>query len=183
MGDPRGVSLYPGRDTPSVRSYNGHRAVPQKPFDPTEDDPIDHKVASSHEQSHYVVAPSIHVQSEFPTLTRTTEASQPLTCLVVVGLPGKRQNTHVPGAVMPHPDSFSSPKSPGMYRDGSTHSVHSGPHSGDFPLSPQAQSISMDQQSQSGRSQQQQLSPAASRDPLLPQSPPPPPEPPHEEPP
>ena len=170
MGNPNGASLFPGRDTPSVRSYNGRRTTPQKPFDPTEDDQIDHKASASHtEQSHYVVAPSIHVQSEFPTLTRTAESSQPLTCLVVVELPGKRQNTHVPGSVMPQADTYTSPKSPGMYRDGSNHSVHSGPQSADYAMSPKAQSIPMDQQSQSGRSHH--MSPSASRDPLIPHSP------------
>ena len=172
MGDPSGPTLYPGRDTPSsVRSFNGHphghRAVPQKPFDPTEDDPVEHKHAASHDQSHYVVAPSIHVQSEFASITRTSDPSQPLTCLVVVELPGKRLNTHVPGTVMPVSDSYTSPtKNNSVYRDGSNHSVHSGPHPNDFPMSPQSQHIPVDRQSHQSGSRQ--MSPSTSRDPLVP---------------
>lgn len=157
MGDPAVQALFPGRDTPSsMRSFNGHGhqhgrgAVPQKPFDPTEDDPVEHKSAHSQEQSHYVVAPSIHVQSEFASITRTSDPSQPLTCLVVVELPGKRTNT-VPGSVMPMSEPFTpTPKNTSVYREGSNHSVHSGPHSNDFSMSPQSQSqyISADRQSQ-----------------------------------
>ena len=92
MGDPTAANLYPGRDTPSSMRHYQQRtagATVQKPFDPTEDDPVDHKAAtsSSHDHSHYVVAPSIHVQSEFPSITRSSDPSQPLTCLVVVELP------------------------------------------------------------------------------------------------
>ncbi|KAI0369830.1 hypothetical protein BV20DRAFT_967520 [Pilatotrama ljubarskyi] len=168
MGDPNGPSLFPGRDTPSsMRSFNGranHHAPPQKPFDPTEDDPVDHKAATSSDQSHYVVAPSIHVQSEFATITRTSEPSQPLTCLVVVELPGKRTNTHVPGAVMPREDNYAQNTSSG-YRDSSSRSVHSASRA-DYTMSPQSQSqhIPSDQQSHSGRSHN--LSPSTSRDPL-----------------
>ncbi|TBU30504.1 Pleckstrin homology domain-containing protein [Dichomitus squalens] len=170
MGDPNGPNLFPGRDTPSsMRSYQrAMAATAQKPFDPTEDDPVEHKATAAHDQSHYVVAPSIHVQSEFPTITRSSEPSQPLTCLVVVELPGKRQNTHVPGSVMPVSDAFTpQQKNPALYRDGSNHSVHSGNHPGDYAMSPQIQSqhIPADQQSQSGRSHR--MSPSASRDPLV----------------
>ena len=146
---------------------HGRGAVPQKPFDPTEDDPVDHKSAHSHEQSHYVVAPSIHVQSEFASITRTSEPSQPLTCLVVVELPGKRTNTHVPGSVMPLAEPFT-PKNTSVYRDGSNHSVHSGPHSADYTMSPQSQQsqhISADRQSQNGS---HHMSPSASHEPLVP---------------
>ncbi|KAI0358350.1 hypothetical protein OH77DRAFT_1269429 [Trametes cingulata] len=169
MGDPNGPSLFPGRDTPSsMRSFNGrapHHAPPAKPFDPTEDDPVDHKAAASSDQSHYVVAPSIHVQSEFATITRTSEPSQPLTCLVVVELPGKRTNTHVPGAVMPREDNYAQNTSNG-YRDSSSRSVHSASRA-DYTMSPQSHSqhIPSDQQSQSGRSHN--LSPSTSRDPLM----------------
>ncbi|KAI0769144.1 Pleckstrin homology domain-containing protein [Trametes elegans] len=169
MGDPNGPSLFPGRDTPSsMRSFNRANA-PSKPFDPTEDDPVDHKAVTSQDHSHYVVAPSIHVQSEFPSITRTSEASQPLTCLVVIELPGKRTHTHVPGAVMPMPDNFSQ-NTASVYRDGSNHSVHSGSRK-DYAMSPQSHHVPADQQSQSGRSQSgrsQNLSPSTSRDPLVP---------------
>ncbi|EPQ56625.1 hypothetical protein GLOTRDRAFT_75412 [Gloeophyllum trabeum ATCC 11539] len=104
MGERNTPSLYPGRDTPaSVRSLNGRVPPPGKPYDPTEDDPIEHtgsmRSGGSNEHAHYVVAPSIQVRAEHPTLTRTTDESQPLTCIVVVELPGKR-STPQPGPVM-----------------------------------------------------------------------------------
>ncbi|RDX50789.1 hypothetical protein OH76DRAFT_1348182 [Lentinus brumalis] len=170
MGDPALQGLFPGRDTPSsMRSFNGHGpqhgrgAVPQKPFDPTEDDPVEHKSAHSQEQSHYVVAPSIHVQSEFATITRTSDTSQPLTCLVVVELPGKRTNT-VPGSVMPSEPYTPTPKNTSVYREGSNHSVHSGPHSNDYSMSPKSHYISADRQSQNGS---HHMSPSTSHDPLV----------------
>ncbi|KAG8871992.1 hypothetical protein FRB97_008116 [Tulasnella sp. 331] len=70
-----------------------------KPFDPTEDDPLDN---SSHSMrsgssadvgnSNYVVAPSIQVRSEFPTVTANANggSAHPLTCIVVVELPSRR---------------------------------------------------------------------------------------------
>ncbi|KZT25233.1 hypothetical protein NEOLEDRAFT_1156416 [Neolentinus lepideus HHB14362 ss-1] len=104
MGDRNTPSLYPGRDTPaSVRSLNGRVPQTAKPFDPMEDDAIEHAVSvrsgGSNEHSHYVVAPSILVRSEHPTLARTTDDNQPLTCIVVVELPGKRSSPQ-PGPVM-----------------------------------------------------------------------------------
>ncbi|EIW58408.1 uncharacterized protein TRAVEDRAFT_64856 [Trametes versicolor FP-101664 SS1] len=164
MGDPGGAQLFPGRDTPSsMRSYGSRPPPPPKPFDPTEDDPVEHRAASSSDQSHYVVAPSIQVQSEFASITRTSEPSQPLTCLVVVELPGKRTNTHVPGAVMPRTDNYA-PNTTHAYRDSSNHSVHSA--SRDYAMmSPQSQHMPSDQQSHSGRSHN--LSPSNSRDPLV----------------
>ncbi|KAI0675942.1 Pleckstrin homology domain-containing protein [Trametes maxima] len=164
MGDPNGPQFFPGRDTPSsMRSFNGRANPPPKPFDPTEDDPVEHKATTSQDQSHYVVAPSIHVQSEFASITRTSESSQPLTCLVVVELPGKRTTTHVPGAVMPSTDNYV-PSSSSVYRDGSNHSVHSASR-GEYATSPQSAHIPSDQQSHSGRSHN--MSPSTSRDPLV----------------
>lgn len=120
MGDPNEPSLYPGRNTPSsLRSYNVRAA--NRPYDPTQDDPLEHSSGKwgqgdhSQEQSHYIVAPSIQVRSEFASITRTSEQSQPLTCIVVIELPGKRQNTHVPGAVMP--DSYPKQHNPAGYQD------------------------------------------------------------------
>lgn len=105
-------ALFPGRDTPSSMRQP-HRPSPAapKPYDPNEDDPLEHVAGSirsggSQDQSQYVVAPSIQVRSEFSTLTRTSEASQPLTCIVVVELPGKRPMAHIPGSVMPSTASF-----------------------------------------------------------------------------
>jgi hypothetical protein len=73
-----GTSLRRGRDTPGV-------------FDPSEDDPVE----KEHHASHHgvqVVAPSITVRSEFATIHRSQQTVQPLTCIVIVELPSKRQN-------------------------------------------------------------------------------------------
>ncbi|OCH85259.1 hypothetical protein OBBRIDRAFT_815153 [Obba rivulosa] len=140
MGDPTTPSLFPGRDSPSVRSYNGRASNAQpKPYDPNEDDALEHTGSirsgsgSDQTQTQYVVSPSIQVRSEFATLQRTAEPSQPLTCIVVVELPGKRPTTHVPGAIMPVQDAYrqtsaSSLREGSTYRaDGSSHSVASSP--------------------------------------------------------
>ena len=108
MGDRNATPVYPGRDTPSsMRSLNGRGAAgasAPKPYDPTEDDPLEHaqsvKSAGS-EHSQYVVAPSIQVRPEFSSLTRSLDAAQALTCLVVLELPSKRgHGQQVPGPVM-----------------------------------------------------------------------------------
>jgi len=93
MGNPGDGTFYPGRDTPSLRAFPRTQSTLQRPFDPDEDDPVDNTGSiKSHDGpgSSYVVAPSIQVRSEFPTITRTTDPSQPLTCIVVIELPGKR---------------------------------------------------------------------------------------------
>ncbi|KAJ3994825.1 Pleckstrin homology domain-containing protein [Lentinula boryana] len=99
FGDHTSPALYPGRDTPT----NRRRQQPQKPFDPNEDDPLDHtgsmKSDPSREHSQYIVAPSIQVRPEFSSLTRTHDVNQPLTCIVVIELPGKRAHAPVPGPV------------------------------------------------------------------------------------
>ncbi|KAJ3491646.1 hypothetical protein NLI96_g560 [Meripilus lineatus] len=110
-------TLFPGRDgpTPNGRNPPHHgRANHVKPYDPNEDDPVDHGHHSiksgyslDHQHSTYVVAPSIQVRSEFSSLTRSTDPTQPLTCIVVVELPGKRPNAHVPGSTVPVPDNYS----------------------------------------------------------------------------
>ncbi|THU87975.1 hypothetical protein K435DRAFT_762199 [Dendrothele bispora CBS 962.96] len=116
VGDPSAPSNFPGRETPTAR----RRAPSQnhRPFDPTEDDPIDHTgtvKSVSGESSHYIVAPSIQVRPEFSSLTRTQDVNQPLTCIVVIELPGKRANGPVPGPVPM--DAYSN-----RTREGSTHS-------------------------------------------------------------
>ncbi|EGO22393.1 hypothetical protein SERLADRAFT_416874 [Serpula lacrymans var. lacrymans S7.9] len=97
--------LYPGRDTSSTRPGS---STPH-PYDPTEDDPIDHaasvRSAPSTDQSHYIVAPSIQVRPEFSSLSRTPDVSQPLTCIVVIELPARRGQSHIPGPVIP--DAYS----------------------------------------------------------------------------
>lgn len=105
MGNPHTSGVYPGRD-PGSRSR--HSPAPLQPYDPTDDDPIDHAVSvkSTPSESHYVVAPSIQVRPEFSSITRNGETCQPLTCIVVIELPARRGTTHVPGSVIS--DSYSS---------------------------------------------------------------------------
>jgi hypothetical protein len=131
MGDRNAQALYPGRDTPTARA----RIPVQKPFDPNDDDPLDFTTPSRSngmEPSQYVVAPSIQVRPEFSSLTRTHDQNQPLTCIVVIELPGKR-TAGAPGPVMS--DSFST------HRNGSPHphSRHDTPHSGHSSPRPEHQ--------------------------------------------
>ncbi|KZT39391.1 hypothetical protein SISSUDRAFT_984899 [Sistotremastrum suecicum HHB10207 ss-3] len=98
-------TLYPGRDTPAG-SRSTIMQTPQ-PRSPNDDDPLDFhggsiKSSGSGEQtSSYIVAPSIQARPEFSTITRTGDASQPLTCIVVVELPSRRNaSRQVPGPVM-----------------------------------------------------------------------------------
>ncbi|KAF8159440.1 Pleckstrin homology domain-containing protein [Crassisporium funariophilum] len=100
MGDSRAAPLYPGRDTPTSRARN-----PPRPYNPNEDDALDHtgsiKSNSMQDHAQYIVAPSIQVRPEFSSLTRTNALSQPMTCIVVIELPGKRGTGNVPGPVIP----------------------------------------------------------------------------------
>lgn len=104
MGDRNGLSLYPGRDTPtSGRAISRHGSATGQAYDPTEDDPIEPvapSVKSGLDHPAFVVTPSIQVLPEFSSITRNTEPTQALTCIVVVELPGKRGPGHVPGPVM-----------------------------------------------------------------------------------
>ncbi|KAF8659888.1 hypothetical protein AX16_001772 [Volvariella volvacea WC 439] len=118
MGDKASPNLYPGRETPTSR-----RRAPtiQPPYDPNEDDPIEHPSKShtsynDHPNNHYVVAPSIQVRPEFSSLTRTTDLTQPLTCIVIIELPGKRPAGSVPGAVIS--DSYTRSMSSGQLSNG-----------------------------------------------------------------
>jgi hypothetical protein len=99
MGDHKASPLYPGRETPTGRTI----AQPA-PHNLNEDDPLDHtgsvKSGQHNEHSQYIIAPSIQVRPEFPSLTRASDASQPLTCIVVIELPGKRVAGAVPGPIM-----------------------------------------------------------------------------------
>lgn len=102
MGERNHQQLFPGRDASgSIRSYSRAQSVNTKPYDPTEDDPIEHngsvKSGGSDPQSQYIIAPSIQVRAEFPSITRTGDPSQPLTCIVVIELPGKRMPGTTPG--------------------------------------------------------------------------------------
>ncbi|KIK61748.1 hypothetical protein GYMLUDRAFT_96594 [Collybiopsis luxurians FD-317 M1] len=119
VGDHNSSSLYPGRDTPT----NRRRPQPQnKPFDPSEDDPLDHngsvKSDPTRDHSQYIVAPSIQVRPEFSSLTRTHDANQPLTCIVVIELPGKRVLAPVPGPV---PHEYNRRENPSHHRQETGH--------------------------------------------------------------
>jgi hypothetical protein len=127
MGDHKAAPLYPGRDTPTSR--NRAQAANQ-PYNPNEDDPLDHtgSVRSNPhgEHSQYIVAPSIQVRPEFSSLTRTNDLNQPLTCIIVIELPGKRVAGNVPGPVMS--DNYGSRNGGGSsHRGHETNSGHSSP--------------------------------------------------------
>lgn len=132
MGERSGPSLYPGRD--GAQGSNGslrraHTPLSQpKPFDPTEDDPIEHAVSiksggSGSDSSSYIISPSIQVRPEFSTLTRTQDPSQPLTCIIVIELPSRRVSSHVPGPVVNdmyrNGSHQSQPRDLDMFRNGS----------------------------------------------------------------
>ncbi|KII87384.1 hypothetical protein PLICRDRAFT_177143 [Plicaturopsis crispa FD-325 SS-3] len=104
MGERNTPGVFPGSDGANgTSSYSRTRGISStsRPYDPTADDPIDHapSVRSGHASEHgnYIVAPSIQVRPEFSSLTRTSDLSQPLTCIVIIELPGKRGSSHVPG--------------------------------------------------------------------------------------
>lgn len=67
-----------------------------------DDDPTDHalSVKSIPSDSHYIVAPSIQVRPEFSSIVRTGDASQPLTCIVIIELPARRNTSHIPGSAV-----------------------------------------------------------------------------------
>ena len=99
MGDSRAAPMYPGRDTPT-----GRQRPSPAPYDPNQDDPVDLATKGQPDQNTYIVAPSIEVRPEFSSLTRSNDPSQPLTCLVVIELPPRRQ---VPAPGPPLPDNYS----------------------------------------------------------------------------
>jgi hypothetical protein len=108
MGERNQQSLYPGREIHgSIRSNSRALNHPTRPYDPNEDDLLDHamsiKSSATDAQSHYIVAPSIQVRCEFPSITRTSDPSQPLTCIVVVELPAKRLAGSTPGPIISDP--------------------------------------------------------------------------------
>ena len=117
MGDHKASPLFPGRETPTGRN-NSHNAS----YNPDEDDPLDHACSvrsnTHNEHSPYIIAPSIQVRPEFTSLTRTNDVSQPLTCLVVIELPGKHVPGAVPGPVIP--DNY------GQRSAGTRHNPNSG---------------------------------------------------------
>jgi hypothetical protein len=105
MGDRNGPSVYPGKDSQTGRMTGRYSPSTGRAYDPTEDDPIEPVAPSLKpglfaDHAAFVVTPSIQVLPEFSSLTRNTEPTQALTCIVVVELPGKRGSGHVPGPVI-----------------------------------------------------------------------------------
>lgn len=96
MGDPNTPPVYPGRDTSRNRRVPAPTTI--TPYNPLDDDPTDHAVSvkSTPSDSHYIVAPSIQVRPEFSSIVRSGDASQPLTCIVVIELPARRNTSHIP---------------------------------------------------------------------------------------
>jgi len=85
MGDNHS-SLFPGRDNPIART-----CAAVKQHDPRDDEPLEYNSSKSAQSEHgqHIVAPSIHIHPEFPSMTRTNDMNQPLTCVVVIELPGR----------------------------------------------------------------------------------------------
>lgn len=118
MGHNNSSPLFPGRDTPLASARSRPLA---KSHDPNDDDPLEYNsTKSAHsDQGHaqYIVAPSIQVRSEFSSLTRSNDTNQPLTCIVVIELPGRRVPGNVPGPVIS--ENYGKPRS---QHSGSGHS-------------------------------------------------------------
>lgn len=143
MGDPQAPAVYPGRDSPAARSGRGQ---PQPTYSPTDDDPVDHatSVKSNPSDTNYIVAPSIQVRPEFSTIVRTGEQTQPLTCIVIIELPARRGNTHIPGPFVSesygiqngsshthiNTDQQSTPKAPDRPHQYSSQEPWAPPHNG-----------------------------------------------------
>ncbi|KAH8833007.1 Pleckstrin homology domain-containing protein [Flagelloscypha sp. PMI_526] len=134
-----GPNIYPGQDhypqapNPALARPRGN-TNPSNPLDPFSDDPIETapSVRSADPKSGYIVAPSIQVRPEFSSLSRSGDQTQPLSCIVVIELPGKRIEG-APGPVMPVPDYHqSSPnQSPSHMRRDTSQS--SSPQGGNSP--------------------------------------------------
>lgn len=150
MGDRNTPSLYPGKDALGGRATDRHAPATGRAYDPTEDDPIE-PVAPSLKSGLYgdhaafVVTPSIQVLPEFSTLTRNSEPTQALTCIVVVELPGKRGSGHVPGPVIDPYATHNVPEPSTIRRHQSslaphTASSHDSQSSRDPPYAPTIQS-------------------------------------------
>ena len=84
----------------SMRNFPRGQSSIQRPYDPNEDDLVEHTASVKSHNGHgsaYVAASSIQFHSKFPTIIQTTDPSQPLTCIVVIELPGKCPPGSVPG--------------------------------------------------------------------------------------
>lgn len=132
MGERSAPALYPGREHGNGSGNSRSQRSPQPP-DPNEDDPLEHTTTSSIRSGSHsalssteqlqtvIVAPSIQVRAEFPTLQRAQDPTQPLTCIVLVELPARRQ----PSA----PATDNNFRSPSVMRNG-----HGGGSGGASPV-------------------------------------------------
>lgn len=105
MGDPLAPAVYPGRDTPGSRNRRIPAPGTTTPYNPMDDDPTDYAVSvkSTPSDSHYIVAPSIQVRPEFSSISRSGDVSQPLTCIVIIELPARRNTSPIPGPLVSEP--------------------------------------------------------------------------------
>ncbi|CAE6509337.1 unnamed protein product [Rhizoctonia solani] len=127
MGDKNSTAMFPGREPtagPSRYTPTPRSAPTPAPHDPSEDDPLEPPTNASVRSggsgnSDYIVAPSISVRSEFPSITRTHEPIQSITCLITVELPSRRGSAPVPGPVITAPQRYGTPPpsedAPGPY--------------------------------------------------------------------
>jgi len=96
------------------------------PHDPSDDDLTEYSSTKSAQSEHgqNIVAPSIQVRPEFSSLTRENDTNQPLTCVVVIELPGRHVSGDVPGPIIP--ENHGKPRSQ---------------HSSSGPSSPQSDNV------------------------------------------
>ncbi|KAJ1307082.1 hypothetical protein OPQ81_001201 [Rhizoctonia solani] len=117
MGDKNTTTMFPGRESqagPSRHTPTPRSAPTPVPNDPSDDDPLDPPTNASVRSggsgnSDYIIAPSISVRSEFPTITRTHDPTQSITCLITVELPSRRGSAPVPGPVITPPPRYGTP--------------------------------------------------------------------------
>lgn len=106
------ANIYPGQDhypQSPHSTLSRPRGKSNTTMDPFSDDPIDTSQSQrgADPKSGYIVSPSITVRPEFSSLTRSSDATQPLSCIVVIELPGKRL-PGVPGPAMPSMNDYNS---------------------------------------------------------------------------
>ncbi|KAF8518952.1 Pleckstrin homology domain-containing protein [Hysterangium stoloniferum] len=134
MGERNTAAIYPGRGQQQT-------AASPTPYDPNEDDPLDPtgSIRSGNSQhskpTPYIIAPSIQVKPEFSSLIRTSDPTQPLTCIVTIELPSRRTHSHIPGPVVdsqyqraPSSDRSDATVTSTRHRPVSTDSISSAPY-------------------------------------------------------
>jgi len=122
MNDSKSPGPYSGRNTPTARrgisDANGPNADdPVEPLPRQNSNATNSNATATSESSSSIVAPSIQVRPEFPTISRTTDPTQPLTCIISIELI-RKQNA----------EAGLFPEDAGTH-DGRHDSGHSSPHS------------------------------------------------------